>query len=194
MSKSTQAILGLGLLIVLTIPAIRHSMEASMWRHMLLQFPLWISAAALLAAGLPAPLRTAIARWNRYGISGLCVVAVTLAVLMIPRVLDQALLHPTIEFAKLAALVLTGIALRLSWQPAGLIVQFFFLGNMLPMMGVIGWLYTESPQRLCNAYLLDDQIQLGNWLIGVAIAVAVMWLTWVAWWVTSQEIRQTSRH
>lgn len=194
MSKSTQAILGLGLLIVLTIPAIRHSMEASMWRHMLLQFPLWISAAALLAAGLPAPLRTAIARWNRYGISGLCVVAVTLAVLMIPRVLDQALLHPTIEFAKLAALVLTGIALRLSWQPAGLIVQFFFLGNMLPMMGVIGWLYTESPQRLCNAYLLDDQIQLGNWLIGVAIAVAVMWLTWVAWWVTNQEIRQTSRH
>lgn len=194
MSKSTQAILGLGLLIVLTIPAIRHSMEASMWRHMLLQFPLWISAAALLAAGLPAPLRTAIARWNRYGISGLCVVAVTLAVLMIPRVLDQALLHPTIEFAKLAALVLTGIALRLSWQPAGLIVQFFFLGNILPMMGVIGWLYTESPQRLCNAYLLDDQIQLGNWLIGVAIAVAVMWLTWVAWWVTNQEIRQTSRH
>lgn len=194
MSKSTQAILGLGLLIVLTIPAIRHSMEASMWRHMLLQFPLWISAAALLAAGLPAPLRTAIARWNRYGISGLCVVAVTLAVLMIPRVLDQALLHLTIEFAKLAALVLTGIALRLSWQPAGLIVQFFFLGNILPMMGVIGWLYTESPQRLCNAYLLDDQIQLGNWLIGVAIAVAVMWLTWVAWWVTNQEIRQTSRH
>lgn len=96
------------------------------------------------------------------------------------------------ELAKLTALVLAGMALRLSWRPAGLILQFFFLGNMLPMMGVVGWLYTESPLRLCNAYLLDDQIQLGNWLIGLAAVIAIVWLSWITWRITYQETRQTS--
>jgi hypothetical protein len=194
MSKKVQGVLGLGLLVILAIPSIRQMMEASMWRHMLLQFPLWIGAAALLAGGAPVQLREIMARWNRLGISGLCLAGVILAVLMIPRVLDQALLYPEIEASKLIALILAGVALRLSWQSAGLIVQFFFLGNMLPMMGVIGWLYTESPQRLCNAYLLDDQIQLGNGLIAVAIATAIIWLSWVAWLITVQEIHQTSQH
>jgi hypothetical protein len=182
------------MLTFLAIPGIRHAMEESMWRHMLVQFPLWTNAAFLLAGSMPACLCKAIARWNMYGISGLFVTGITLAVLMIPRVLDQALLHPEIESAKLAALILAGVALRLSWRPAGLILQFFFLGNMLPMMGVVGWLYTESPQRLCNAYLLDDQIQLGNWLIGTTATAAAVWLSWTAWLIIHQETRQTSHH
>lgn len=194
MSRQMQAVAGLGLLVLLAIPDIRHAMEESMWRHMLVQFPLWTGAAFLLAGGIPAYLRKTIARWNMYGISGLFVTGIIFAVLMIPRVLDQALLHPEIELAKLIALVLAGMALRLSWRPAGLILQFFFLGNMLPMMGVVGWLYTESPQRLCNAYLLDDQIQLGNWLIAAVAIIAVIWLTWIAWFITCQETRQISRH
>lgn len=194
MSRQMQAGAGLGLLVLLAIPDIRHATEESMWRHMLVQFPLWTGASFLLAGGIPAYLRKTIARWNMYGISGLFVTGIIFAVLMIPRVLDQALLHPEIELAKFIALVLAGMALRLSWRPAGLILQFFFLGNMLPMMGVVGWLYTESPQRLCNAYLLDDQIQLGNWLIAAAAIIAVIWLTWIAWFITCQETRQISRH
>jgi len=194
MNRQMQAVSGLGLLILLAIADVRHAMEASMWRHMLVQFPLWTGAAFLLAGGIPAYLYKAIARWNMYGISGLFVTSIIFSVLMIPRILDQALLHPEIEQAKFIALVLAGMALRLSWRPAGLILQFFFLGNMLPMMGVVGWLYTESPQRLCNAYLLDDQIQLGNWLIGAAAIIAMIWLTWIAWFITRQETRQISRH
>jgi len=193
-NKPTQLVLGLSMLTFLAIPNIRQTMEESMLRHMLVQFPLWAGAAFLLAGSMPTCLCKAIARWNMYGISGLFVTGITLAVLMIPRVLDQALLHPEIESAKLAALILAGVALRLSWRPAGLILQFFFLGNMLPMMGVVGWLYTESPQRLCNAYLLDDQIQLGNWLIGTAATAATVWLSWTAWLIIHQETRQTSHH
>ena len=36
--------------------------------------------------------------------------------------------------------VLAGAALRLSWRPAGLVVQGFFLGNVLPMSAVVGQL------------------------------------------------------
>ena len=79
------------------------------------------------------------------------------------------------------ALLLAGAALRLSWQAAGLLMQGFFLGNMLPMTAVVGQLYIDSPLRLCNAYLLDDQIRLGTWLIAVAALLALGWLAHVAW-------------
>ncbi len=179
MNARAQALAGVALLAVLTLPPVRHGMEAGMWRHMMLQFPLWMAAGALLAAALPVRVRTGIARGNAHGITGLLAVALALAVLMVPRVLDLALLRPEVEGAKLAALLLTGAALRLSWQPAGRVLQFFFLGNVLPMMAVVGSLYVDSPLRLCNAYLLDDQVRLGEWLIGVAAVVAVAWLTWV---------------
>ena len=167
--------------LVLALPWTREAMEASMWRHMLLQFPAWLLAGALLAAALPPRARAAVARWNAHGIAGLVAVAVTLAVLMVPRVLDLALRRPDIEAAKLATLLLAGVALRLSWRPAGLVVQFFFLGNLLPMMVVVGQLYIDSPLRLCNAYLLDDQARLGAWLIGGAAVLGAAWLAWTGW-------------
>ncbi|MEO9148232.1 MAG: hypothetical protein ABI212_02460 [Burkholderiaceae bacterium] len=103
-------------------------------------------------------------------------VALVLALVMIPRLLDLALIDGTIEWAKFVALVLAGAVLRLSWQPAELLVQGFFLGNVLPMSIVIGQLYVDSPVRVCNAYLLDDQVRLGQALICAAAIVAALWL------------------
>ncbi len=168
------------LLALLLLPASRHALESSMWRHMLVQFPLLLLVGAGLVRMLPARVQAGVARWNAHGISGLLAVALVLAVLMVPRVLDLALLSVPVEAAKFAALVLAGAALRLSWRPAGWLVQGFFLGNVLPMMAVVGQLYIDSPVRVCNAYLLDDQTRLGQWLVSVAIAVALGWLTSVA--------------
>ena len=183
----TQAALGLALCVVLAWPPLRHALEASMWRHMVLQFPLLMAAGALLAAALPPRARAAGARWNAHGIAGLVGVAVVLGVLMVPRVLDLALREPAIEAAKCAALVLAGAALRLSWRAAGLVVQGFFLGNVLPMTAVVGQLYIDAPLRLCNAYLLDDQARLGQWLIGLAALLALGWLAQVGWWMARRE-------
>ena len=96
-------------------------------------------------------------------------------------VLDLALRDMGVEAAKRAALLLAGTGLRLSWRPAGLVLQGFFLGMLLPMMVVVGQLYIDSPMRLCNAYLLDDQERLGRWLIGLASLIAAAWLAHVAW-------------
>lgn len=169
----------LALLAMLAVPALRHALEAGMARHMLVQFPLFMLAGALLAGALPASARNAIARWNAHGISGLVATALVLGLLMVPRVLDLALVNPAIELAKCSALVLVGAALRLSWRPAGLVVQGFFLGNVLPMTAVVGQLYVDTPTRVCNAYLLDDQELLGHWLVWLAIVIAVVWLGWM---------------
>ena len=175
-----QAMASALLLALLLLPASRHALESSMWRHMLVQFPLLLLAGAGLVGALPARVRTGVSRWNDHGISGLVAVALVLAVLMVPRVLDLALVNPSVEAAKFSALLLAGAALRLSWQPAGWLVQGFFLGNVLPMTAVVGQLYIDSPVRVCNAYLLDDQTRLGQWLVGLAAVVALGWLVWVA--------------
>lgn len=167
------------LLVLLALPAVRHAMEASMWRHMIVQAPLWIAAGALAAGAVSERTRRALAPWNVSGISGLAIATVTLALLMVPRTLDLALVVPEVEAAKLAALFVTGAALRLSWRRASTVLQFFFLGNMLSMMAIAGMLYMNSPLRLCNAYLLDDQERLGDWLTTAAAVLGVAWLVWI---------------
>jgi hypothetical protein len=57
-----------------------------------------------------------------------------------------------------------------------LLVQAFFLGNVLPMTAAVGQTYEDSPLRLCNAYLLDDQARVGQAMVALAVALAVMWL------------------
>ena len=182
-----QALLGLGLFALLAWPALHRPLQATMWRHMLLQFPLWLAAGALLAAAWPARARAALARCNLHGISGLMLTAAVLAVLMVPRVLDLALRDAAIDAAKCAALLAAGAALRLSWRPAGLVLQAFFLGNVLPMTAVVGQLYVDSPLRLCNAYLLDDQLQLGRWLMALAVLAAALWLAQAGWRLSRRE-------
>ncbi len=182
-----QVLVALGLLALLLVPVLRQWLTASMWRHMVLQFPLWMLAGALLVASLSPGARAHVARWNAYGISGLVASGTVLAVLMVPRVLDLALESALIEAAKCVALLMAGAALRLSWRAAGLVVQGFFLGNMLPMTVVVGQLYIDSPLRLCNAYLLGDQARLGEWLVTVAALLAVGWLAQVAWLTVRRE-------
>ncbi|MFC5496974.1 hypothetical protein ACFPOE_05470 [Caenimonas terrae] len=164
------------LLALLAAPASRQLLESGMTVQMLVQYPLLAGCGALLAGALPAGWRIRIARWNALGISGLLATALVLGLLMIPRLLDLALLDGRVELAKWLALVLCGAALRLSWRPAGLLVQGFFLGNVLPMTAVAGYLYQDSPLRLCNAYLLDDQLRLGQALVAICVALALGWL------------------
>jgi hypothetical protein len=163
------------LLCLLALPGARNFLEAGMTRHMLVQFPLLALTGFCLASALPQRWVVRINRWNGYGITGLFATALMLAILMIPRVLDLALVDIRAELAKWLALILCGAAVRLSWQRAGLLVQGFFLGNVLPMSAVVGYLFESSPVRVCNAYLLDDQVRLGQGLVWITAAIGLVW-------------------
>jgi len=185
-SKTRLAAAAAALLCVLALPAVRGALESTMSRHMLVQYTLLAGCGFVLAGALPAHWRAAADRWNNHGIAGLFGAALVLAVLMIPRVLDLALVDARVETAKWLALLLCGAALRISWRPAGLLVQGFFLGNVLPMTVVAGQLFQDTPVRLCNAYLLDDQVRLGQWLVGLAALVAAAWFAQVVRAMTRQ--------
>ena len=172
---------GLVLLAVLLLPPVRRALESGMTLHMLAQYPAVLAAGALLVGAVPRRWQQSIQRCNELGIAGLLFAAVTMAVLMVPRVLDLALVDARVETMKLLALALSGAALRLSWQRAGTVVQAFFLGNVLPMWAVAGTLYQDWPARLCNAYLLDDQQTLGAALPWVAAGTLVRWLLHTGW-------------
>jgi hypothetical protein len=169
------ALAAVALLTLLALPVARQTLEASMSAHMLLQYPLLALAGYWLASTLSPLWLARQQRFNAHGIAGLFASALILAVLMIPRVLDLALVDARIALAKALALVFCGAALRLSWRPAGLLVQGFYLGNVLPMMAVVGNLYANSPVRVCNAYLLDDQARLGQLLIWLSAGIALAW-------------------
>ncbi len=168
------------LLTLLLLPPVRHAAESSMTLHMMVQYPALLAAGALLIGTVPRRWQQGLQRCNELGVAGLLLAAVTMAVLMVPRVLDLALVDLRAEGVKLLALVISGAALRLSWQRAGTVVQAFFLGNVLPMWAVVGALYQDSTTRLCNAYLLDDQQTLGTALAVAAAGVLALWLVQLA--------------
>jgi hypothetical protein len=167
-------------LAVLALPPARQLLESRMTLHMLVQFPLLVAAGFLLARTIPAPARRRIDAWNAHGIAGLLAAVLVQMLLMIPRVLDLALVDGRVEAAKMLALLACGAGLQLSWRRAGLLVQGFFLGNVLPMTAAVGQLYQDAPLRLCNAYLLDDQLRLGQALVVLAVVAAVGFVVQVA--------------
>ncbi len=166
--------IGLACLTLAILP--RHWLEAEMLRHMLLQLPLLLAAGWLLAAGATrSTAPAAIARYDQHGVCGLAAMLFVTAYWMIPRALEQSITASWAEAAKFASLIALGAILPGSLKRANWIVQLFFLGNFSWMMAVAGIQYQSMPQRLCNAYLLDDQVWTGIGLVTASVAIAAIW-------------------
>ncbi|MCE9657376.1 MAG: hypothetical protein K8R60_02375 [Burkholderiales bacterium] len=189
-SRHGQAAIGALLLLMLSLPPLRPLLEESMRLHMLVQYPLVVLAGLLLGRAVSPALARRLSTWNALGLTGLAAAMLVTSVLMIPRVLDLALIDARVEVAKFAALLFVGAVLRSSWREAGNVVQAFFLGGFLPMTIAVGTLYQEMPLRLCNAYRLDDQQDLGQSLVYLAVAMTAVWLVRTARSVIAAEAEE----
>ena len=165
-----------GLLALVALVLLRTPLEAGMLRHMLVQQPALLLTGALCLDWLRTDAQARLQRWNALGLAGLTLCGITVALLMVPRLLDLCVADGRVDAMKYLALLLSGAALRLSWGPAGAVVQLFFLGNMLAMMAVAGMTYLNAEIRVCNAYRLDEQADAGRWLVGLALLIAAGWL------------------
>ena len=170
-----RALVGIGLIELLALPGARDLLEREMITHMLVQIPLLAITGVLIASGIPQPVKDRLAAWNRGGISGTLLAVIVSTWWMVPRALDSVLASPGAEVWKFASLpLLVGIPAALSWKSLGGIGRGFVILNVLPMWAVVGWLYIAAPARVCNYYLVDQQVVAGRGLLWLSIAVGVV--------------------
>lgn len=173
---------------------LRPFFEHTMTRQMLVHIPLIVLTGVWVAAQWPRAGQSRAGRWvarsikgmNAYGAPGLLYASLTGMFWMIPKALDDVLLHGWVAFGKFASLLLAGMVLRPSWQRAHPVIRLFFLGGFCWTSAIAGMLYQESTDRLCNFYLLDDQVWAGRGLVILAVLLP-------AWWAWVEAVRHLRR-
>ena len=173
-------LLGTALLLVIILS--RTWLQSTMYLHMLLQLPLLLTVGILL--GWHQPWLRSIWRPLRYCdehyLSSCLYLLITSAYWMIPNALEHAVTNSTYNTFKFITLILAGMLLPGMLRHANHILHIFLVGNLTAMTAFAGLLYQDATQRLCNSYLLDDQIVTGTGLLGYAIALPLLWgiLVW----------------
>jgi hypothetical protein len=163
--------------LALSLPPLRTLIEQSMLWHMAIQMPLlvlggWLAMRALAEHRLAQGL----ARWNRYGLTGFIAAQAIFAYWMLPLAIDRAIVLPLADAEKLVTLFLCGALLQHSFARSPAALQLFFVGYAVPMMIWLGFYFTSTDLRLCNAYSLETQINTGRALVGWGFALGALWL------------------
>lgn len=164
------ALIAVLIIVVLATPPAREALEGTMILHMLVQIPLLAVAGTIGALAIPPRWRARVTSWNRLGITGTLVAMLASTWWMAPRALDGAISSGAMELFKFVSLpLLVGAPMALSWPELPFIGKGFLLANILPMWAVVGWLYVAAPTRVCNYYLVDQQVIAGYGLIIASI-------------------------
>lgn len=152
-------------------------LEVSLATHVLVEIPLLVAVGFVLGRSIEPRLRKVLGPLNGGGIPGILMVSFALAFWMIPRWLDASLQASEVAAAKYISLVaLAGMPLAWSWYRLHPIARGLVKIEFLAMCFRLGWLYLISPDRLCNSYLIDDQVLLGRGFLVVGITLSVTWL------------------
>jgi hypothetical protein len=175
--RSTTVLAGVTVAAVTSaVPPLSTLLMRLMLTQMLLQIPLIFLAAAMWSEHLRWSAGTRWRQWNVQGAPGLLFSAMVAVYWMTPIALDHAATDSLWEMAKIASLVAAGISAGISWRMSSGVAHAFYVGNMVWMTITAGMLYQEATQRLCNAYLWDDQAITGQALVVASIILAVTWM------------------
>ncbi len=175
---------GIALLLFVAIatPPLRQILESRMTTQMLLQLPMLVLIGWWLSGIVPQRLRVAIGAWNQLGITGLLLATAATAYWMLPRSLDASVSQPWMDVAKYVSIpLLIGLPFALSWPRMNFIVRGVFLLEFIASFLRLGWLYMTLPDRLCSNYLLNDQRNLGQYMLIIS-ALLTLWMAWKLLW------------
>jgi hypothetical protein len=174
-----------GLWLLLGVPTMRAWLESSMALHMLVQLPLlaWVgycSGRAWLQSQPAGPTGRALGvlqSFNAGGVTGILAASFVMVLWMLPRLLDLARLDGFADAIKFISVPLAGLAVALSWQRLPAIARAVVHLEVIATLMRFGWGYLAADQRLCLAYLAEDQQAAGELLLwlGAAYAVCVAW-------------------
>src|SRR5262245_51430325 len=162
------------------IDSARVSLESSMVLHMLVQLPLlaligfyfgrqWLRA--------PGRVLAAVQSCNAGGVTGILAASFVMVLWMLPRSLDLARLDAAVDALKFVSVCAAGLAVALSWPRLPAIARAVVHLEVIATLFRFGWGYAAAEERLCLAYLADDQQRTG-WLLiylGAAYAIIFAW-------------------
>lgn len=160
---------------IVWLPPVGSTLKHSMLTHMVLQIALLTVLGALLAEAWRRSDRNLISQLRPYRWAMLIVAATTLMLWMIPRLLDAAVQNVAVDALKVMSLAVGGAVLRLCWTSFGPVIRGLLHVEALASLWRIGWLYLESPTRLCSQYSIGDQQRVGNTLLVLGMVYA-LWL------------------
>lgn len=151
----------------------RGVLESDPVTHVLVQLPLLAVAGALVADCFSIDGGA----WNRGGITSLLFALFAIAFWMLPRSIDAALTSPEVALAKFISIpLLVGAPLAMGWKRAHPLLRGFLKAQAISMLGILAFLYTHAPIRICNAYLRSDQERLGYGFLFAAFGLALLWI------------------
>lgn len=178
------ALIAGGLWIFLATPPLRALLESSMTLHMLVQLPLlavigYVIGRSCMAApnGITARALEFAQSFNAGGVTGIIAASFVMVLWMLPRFLDLARLDDGADVLKFVSVTLAGLAVALSWSRLHVIAKAVVHLEVIATFFRFGWGYLAAEERLCLAYLADDQQRAGTILlwVGLAWSVAVTW-------------------
>jgi hypothetical protein len=109
------------------------------------------------------------------GVPGVLVATFSLVFWMIPRWMDASVAHLEIAIIKyLCLMFLVGFPLGVGWSKMHFITRAVVKIEFLTMLFRLGWIYLISPDRLCNSYLIGEQVLLGKMFIAIALLLVVL--------------------
>jgi hypothetical protein len=174
-----------GLWLLLGVPYMRAWLESSMVLHMLVQIPLlawtgycsghaWMRSQPAGATGRALGI---VQSFNAGGVTGILGASFVMALWMLPRLLDLARLDGFADAIKFISVPFAGLAVALSWPRLPAIARAVVHLEVIATLARFGWGYLAADQRLCLAYLTEDQQVAGELLLwlGGAYAVCVAW-------------------
>lgn len=168
------------LAVMLWLPGLGGLLKSSMLTHMGIQVSLLIWVGHRLGHAL-LEYRPELTLWTRrYRWALMLMTMVTLTLWMVPRLLDWAVESPVVDLIKALSLVLcAGVPLAWAWPQLPAVARGVIHLEALASLWRLGWLYLDSPTRLCVQYSLDDQQRLGQlWMgSGAVYALALAWWT-----------------
>lgn len=168
-SKTTPIFLYFAIVAWYWIP-LRYWLEQSMSSHLLIEYPLLILMGWQLARFFP--LNFFNNSWNRGGVAGILFALFTLMFWMIPRWMEASIETPILGMAKSFCLAIcVGAVSKISWDRLHSVVKALLIIELLTTFIRIGWIYSESPVRVCNSYKIEDQQLLGSMLIFIAALI-----------------------
>lgn len=150
-------------------------LESDIRRHMLIQIP--VLCVLGFVSGVEFNIKTDfLNKFDSQGWASVLLASLTIIYWMIPRHLDAAILFDEVSLVKYISLpLLVGIPFAHGWSRISGIFKGMIIIEFIAMLFRLGWLYFESPIRICSSYALAEQNLLGRDFMLIAVVLILYW-------------------